>query len=85
MQSATSRDSVQVSKALAEVTENQDMSMEDFAVASHYFDILTRSLKDVPLEQTEDVDTLVKVGLLFLLFSDFFLKGGNRELLQRQI
>lgn len=60
LQGGSSKDSVQISNALAEVTENKDMTMEDFTMASQYFDILTRSLEDVAIDQPGDVDTLVK-------------------------
>lgn len=60
LRGGTSKDSVQISNALAEVTETKDMSIEDFAVASQYFDILTSSLKYVPIDEPGDVDVLVK-------------------------
>lgn len=70
LRGGSSKDSVQISNALAEVTENKNMTMEDFTMASEYFDILTRSLEDVAIDQPGDVDTLVKVGLRY--FFSFF-------------
>lgn len=61
-------------------------------MASQYFDILTRSLEEVAIDQPGDVDTLVNVGLryffcfVFFVFSyyiSFFLSIGIENFLSK--